>query len=160
MAEPDPLHDDTGFPVVLLRARQVARGRGGDIVADRQAADGAGARESWVVVHPDPAVPSFVVSFFPDGVAGVYFDGHSGVDNGPDKSYEPGQNGLTHLERLVIAVINGHYRETIGYDKDWQEVRADSVIEGDDVTDVGGYGFSEDSVHETEYRYPAWPESV
>jgi hypothetical protein len=147
---PVPFHDEDGFPIVLLRARELAWARGGDIV---------GSGDSWRVTHPHADIPDFTVTFFADGVAGVYFDTHSGIDNGPDKSYEMNSTGLTHIERLVVAVIDGGYRETIGYDELGDEISADSAIESADVTDVGGYGFDQVPVREETYRYPRWPVS-
>jgi hypothetical protein len=143
----------------LASVRDVARARGGDIVPE-DSANGREAKpyEAWTVRHPSADVPDFSIRFFSDGVAGIYFVDHSGIDNGPDKSYERDRTtGLTHLERLAIAVINGGYREVVGYDEQGQEVRADSVIEGDDVIDIGGHGFTRTGARELEYRYPAWP---
>src|SRR6266508_3639369 len=55
---PEPFHDDTGFPLPLLRLRAEVERRGGTI---------AGSGLQWRITHPDPHLPDIRIDIDSQG---------------------------------------------------------------------------------------------
>jgi len=163
---PEDLFDEQGFPRPLYVARREIEARGGRI-------EGEGYK--WTVVAPEPEVPGMRLWFVtedPDaGDAGVKVDGAKYtilIDVAMVcQTYEyrpPFDPDMTWTDGVLVGVLNGGYREFVGYNECGEPVTEGWQLKGP----LGGDGNERFNMRiplerrvpvRREWRtFPAWPE--
>lgn len=152
---PEPFHDDTGFPLPLLRIRAEVERRGGSIT---------GSGLQWRLTHPDPHLPDIRIDIDDHGNVLVDAGREVVMDVFDDEAWRvgPDERPWTHLEDVLLGFLEGGFTRTVWRDDDGHITHFGMRLKGSHVGEAGGTTGRADESRTTQetVSYPAWPERV